>query len=139
MHVADIYSSPRIVEMAKRMGLRGGWSIDLIIQGEIGAAWGLNKAHVRNKAIRRVLQDKPFVPIGSPMCIAYSTMNNTNYPKMMPEEVQQRPTHARKHLDVCAKLYEIQWQAGGHLLHEHPYGASPRQEDSIQRFMKRQE
>ena len=78
---------------------------------------------MRNKAATRLLTDKPFVLIGSPMCTAYSAMNRINYSKMPAEEVQARLAYARKHLDFCAKLYDMQWQAGRYFLHEHPDGA----------------
>ena len=71
------------------------------------------------------------------MCIAYGTMNNVNYAKMDPIEVEHRIAAARKHLEFCVKLYEIQWRSGRYFLHEHPDGAKSWQEACIRNLMKR--
>ena len=73
----------------------------------------------------------------SPMCTAFSTMNNLNYPKMCPEEVQKRMEYGRRHLECCAKLYAMQWRAGRYFLHEHPEGAPPWQERCIVKLLKK--
>ena len=138
MQVAEIYSPPRVVAMANKMGLSRGWSLDLTTQDENGVAWDFNKIHMRNKAVRKLLTDQPLVSIGSPMCTAYSIMNRVNYSRMPAEEVQARLAYAKTHLDFCVKLYEMQWRAGRYFLHEHPDGAGSWQEDSMQRLMRRQ-
>ena len=124
MDVAELYSPLRVVEMAKSMGLRAGWSLDLTTIDEAGRPWDFNHVEMRSKAIRKVLTDKPRLLIGSPMCTAFSCMNNINYKRMPPEEVQQRMEHGRRHLEFCTKLYEIQWREGRHFLHEHPQVAT---------------
>ena len=138
IQVAEVYSPPRVVEAAKAMGLRGGWSLDLTTQDVDGSAWDFNKLHMRNRAVHKVLTDKPLVLIGNPMCTAFSAMNHINYAKMSPEEVERRLAYARKHLDFCIKLYEMQWKAGRYFLHEHPDSASSWYEKSVQRLAARQ-
>ena len=93
---------------------------------------------MRNRAIRKLSNDKPVIFIGSQMCTEYSTMNRMNHSRMPPEVVEQRIAYARKHLEFCVKLYEIQWRNGRHLLHEHPDGAGSRQEDTMKNLMRRQ-
>ena len=122
MQVAEVYSPPRVVETANKMGMRGGWSLDLITCDTDGLPWDFNSAKMRNRAIRKLLNDKPIVLIGSPMCTEYSTMNQINHARMGPEVVTQRMTYARKHLEFCIQLYEIQWRNGRYFLHEHPEG-----------------
>ena len=63
-------------------------------------------------------------------------MNAANHARMSIEEVKARFDHARKHLEFSAQLYRIQWQAGRHLLHEHPESASSWQGKCIQHLMK---
>ena len=135
MDVVEVYSPPRVVAMAKRMGLRAGWSLDLTTTDENGDAWDSNKVAMRNKAARKLIQDKPRLLIGSPTCTPFSQMNNINYTKMSREEVEQRLDHGRVHLEFCARLYEIQWREGRHLLHEHPQTASSWQERCIEKLM----
>ena len=57
----------------------GGWSLDLTTHDENNEPWDFNRTHMRNKVAREVLQGKPLVPIGSPMCTVYSTMNYIQY------------------------------------------------------------
>ena len=64
--------------MAREMGLRAGWSFDLTTTDDDGRAWDFNSVEMRNRAIHKVLKDRPLLLIGSPMCIAYSTLNNIN-------------------------------------------------------------
>ena len=112
MGVAEVYSPPRVVAMAKRLGLQVGWSLDLTTKDEQGRARDFNKVEMRNHAIRKFLKDKPKLFIGSPICTPFSQMNNLNYPKIKPEEVQQRLEYCRRHLEFCMRLYEIQWMEG---------------------------
>ena len=121
--------------MARKMGLRAGWGLDLTTHDSDGRAWDFNSKEIRNRAARRVLQDKPLLLIGSPVCIVFSTMNHINHAKMSTEEVTARFQYARGHLEFCVKLYHMQLEAGRYFLHEHPYGASSWQEPCIQKMM----
>ena len=138
MQVAEEHSPPRAVETATNMGIRGGWGFDLTTNGGDGFPWGFNDAMMRNRVVRKLLQDKPHVPIGSPMCTAYSAMNRINYSKMSTKEVAQRMAHARRQVDFCIKLCEIQWRNERYLLHEHPDGASSWEETIMKRLMIRE-
>ena len=138
MEVVEIYSPPRVVEMANKMELRGGWSLDLTTNDETGTPWDFNDARMRNKAIRKFIADKLLVLIGSPMCTEYSTMNRINNSRMPKEEVEARLAYARRHLEFCIKLYEIEWQNGRYFVHEHPAGAGSWDEEMMQRRMNRE-
>ena len=111
------------------------WSLDLTTQDEDGRYWDFTEPEMRNRAARKVLQDKPVLFIGSPMCTVYSTMNHINHAKMPRELVNQRFREARKHLEFCVKLYNLQWEAGRYFLHEHPEGASSWQEHCILKML----
>ena len=65
--VAEVYSPPRVTQMARKMGLRACWSLDLTTTDADGRAWDFNSLEMRNRATRRVLQDRPLLLIGSPM------------------------------------------------------------------------
>ena len=138
VQVAEVYSPPRVTEMAKAMGLKVGWSLDLTTRDSDGKQWNFNETEMRNRAVRLVLKDQPLLLIGSPMCTAFSIMNNINYARMAPEEVQRRMEYGRTHLQFCAKLYAIQWKAGRYFLHEHPAEATSWQEECIARILKKQ-
>ena len=135
MEVAEVYSPPRVTEMARRMGLRVGWALDITTQGYDGRDLDFNQLEMLNRAIRKVLQDKPLLIIGSPVCTALSKLNNSNYCRMDPMEVQRKMEYGRRHPEFCTKLYNIQWETGRYFLHEHPASASSWQEKCIQRML----
>ena len=133
--VAEVYSPPRVASMARKMALSQGWSLDLTTEDTDGRAWDFNHLEMRNRAIRKLLQGKPRLLIGSPMCTAYSCMNNINYARMSKEEVDERVAYARKHLEFCIKLYRIQLNEGRYFLHEHPASAKSWQEKAVTRLL----
>lgn len=137
MDVAEFYSPPRVTELARRMGLKAGWSVDLTTTDSDGRAWDFNEVEMRNRAVREVLVDKPLLLIGSPMCTVYSAMNRINHSRMTKEEVNARFRYAKKHLEFSAKLYQMQIDAGRYFLHEHPQTASSCQEACIQKIPNR--
>ena len=137
VQVAEVYSPPRVTKMAETMGPRAGWALDLTSQDEDGRPWNFDHLEMRNRAIRKVLTDQPTLLIGSPMCTAFSQMNNVNYPKMDPYEVERRIAHGRKHLEFCTKLYDLQWRVGRYFIHEHPAGASSWNENCIQQLLRK--
>ena len=137
MEVAEVYSPPRVPEMARKMGLHAGWAFDITVADQDGRAWDFNQLEMRNRAIRNLLSDKPTVLIGSPMCTAFCQLNHINFSKMHPEEVRQRIQYGRKHFEFCAKLYQIQHDAGPYFLHGHPVGAGSWQEECIKKILNK--
>ena len=135
MDVVEVYSPPRVAAMAKQLGFRAGWCLDLTTCDERGVAWDFNRLEMRNKAAWKLIQDKPRLLIGSFICTTFSTMNNVNYTRMSKEEVKQRMDYGRRHLEFCAGLYDIQWREGRYFLHGHPQAASSWQEDCIRTLM----
>ena len=136
MDVAEAYSPPRVAEMARKMGLKGGWSLDLTTCDSDGRMWDFNQKDMRNGAIPKLLRDQPTLLIGSPMCTAYSTMNNSNHPRMSRDEVEARMRYARQHLEFCVKLCRIQFGEGRYFPHEHPQSASSWQEKEITQLLQ---
>jgi hypothetical protein len=51
-HIAEAFSPPRVVEMAREMGLQGGWSLDIATVDEKGNPWELSVPEMRDKARR---------------------------------------------------------------------------------------
>ena len=138
MEVAEIYSPPRITKRARRMGLRAGWSFDLTTCDENGRPWDFNCKEMGNAVVRKVIQDKPILWIGSPMGGPFGMMNNFNYACMIEEEKRQNMAYGRLHLEFCAQLYELQWREGRYCLHEHLDAASSWKEECITNMMRRQ-
>ena len=90
MDVAEIFSPKRVNEFANACKLQEGWSFDLTTTDEEGAPWNFNDPNMRNKAARRVLQDKPMLLIGSPPCTYFSQLMRFNWSRMDPDEAWQR-------------------------------------------------
>ena len=138
MEVAEVYSPPRVTRMAESMGLRAGWALDLTTNDDDDRPWNFDQLEMRNRAVHKLLRDEPTLLIGSPMCTAFSQMNNNvNYPKMEPWRVQEKLQYGRKHLEFCAKLYDLQWNAGRYFIHEHPAEASSWKEPCIRRLLEK--
>merc|ERR1739836_354698 len=88
-----------------------GWALDLCTRDDRGIPWDFTRTEMRNKAARKVLEDKPLVLIGSPPCTDWSMQMNLNWDRMDPATVAERKRTARVHLEFCAKLYKIQHNA----------------------------
>ena len=56
MDVAEVYSPPRVTTMAREMGLKAGWSLDLTTNDTDGRAWDFNDPEMRNRAARKLEQ-----------------------------------------------------------------------------------
>ena len=48
-----------------------GLSMDITVKDEFGEPWDSSKHHMRTKAKRRLQEQKPELPVGSPMCTMY--------------------------------------------------------------------
>ena len=75
--VSEIYSAPRVTEMARRkarLGLLPGCALDLTGCDERGRPWDFNVAEMRDQAEKRLDRQKPMLLIGTPMCTAFSAL-----------------------------------------------------------------
>ena len=123
--VCEVYSPPRVAAQAKsHHGLRQGWSLDLTVNDEDGLPWDFNNPQKRMKAEAMLKRDRPGLLIGSPMCTAFSIIQNMNRAKMGEVRFKDVMDQAMKHLEFCCKLYKMQHSQGGYFLHEHPASAS---------------
>ena len=137
MQVSEVYSPPRVMEMANKKGLRGGWSWDFTTSDENGRPWDSNDKTMRNQAIRKLIKDQPLVLIGSPTCTEYSAINRINHCRMTKEEVEGRMAYVRKQLEFCITVYEIQWRNGNYFLHDNLVEAGSWDEPLMRRLMGR--
>ena len=105
--VAEIYSPPRVAKRAEELGLKAGWSLDLINHDSDGRAWDFSKPDMRARAINKIRKDKPLLIVGSPMCKDWSPMMNFNWEKLGVAGRERRLKEARKHLRFCVKKYKL--------------------------------
>ena len=88
--VAEVYSPPRMCEMAEKLNMKGGFSLDLTTKDENGQAWDLSQQHFRTKALKLLEEVKPMLLVVCPPCTMFSTMQNVNIAKMGEADVKTR-------------------------------------------------
>ena len=101
VEIVKVYSLSRVTRMAEQMGLRSGWALDLTTCDDDGRPWDFDELEMRNRAVRKLLKSEPTLLIGSPMCTAFSQLNQITFSKMDPMEVKRRKEYGRRHLEFC--------------------------------------
>ena len=124
--VSEVYSPPRMIEVAESVGLKGGWAVDLTqVDPDDGMPWDLSIEAKQKKVMRKVKEDEPFMLISSPMCGPFSVLNASfNYPKMTTEEVTEKLKAAAEPIRFTLELCLEQHKQGRMFLFEHPADAS---------------
>ena len=104
MDITEVYGPERATRVAQQYGLKFGWPLDLTTTDDHGRSWGFDCAYMRNKVVRRLLEDKPMLVIGSPMCTELCSWMHINHTRMAKEVVEERLMKVRVHSDFCTKL-----------------------------------
>ena len=90
--VSEIDSAPRVADMARRqprLGAIPGVSLDLTGTDEQGNPWDFNLKEQWEKAERIIDEQQPLLLIGTPMCTAFSNIQNLSKAKRDPEVVRR--------------------------------------------------
>ena len=124
--IAEMYSPPRMVKLARQLGLRDGWSLDLTREDpDDGKPWDFGTEEKRKKAMKMVDVDKPLMLVLSPMCGPFSRLNILfNYPRAEPEKVREAIKEGLMHLKFVMELCAKQHREGRFFLFEHPVAAT---------------
>ena len=124
-HVSEVYSPPRITNIAENIGLKKGWALDLTeVDPEDGQPWDFSRPDKQLKAKRMLAEDKPFMVIICPMCGHFSRLREVfSYPKQPTEEVTAKIDDALKQLKFAVEVCLLQREAGRLFLFEHPASA----------------
>ena len=113
--VSEIYSPPRVtaaIKMMPELGMLPGFAMDLTTTDEEGNPYDFDKKDQRDKARRRLEEEKPILLIGSPMCTAFCTWQRINNLHRDPSVVAKEWTKAMVHLNFVFELYETQRKSG---------------------------
>ena len=97
-----------------------GLALDLTTTNSRGEPWDFNDPARREEAEKLIEEQQPQLLIGSPMCTAFSNIQNLHKAKRDPQIVAAEIEKARVHLKWCCKLYQRQIDRGAYFLHEHP-------------------
>ena len=79
--VLEIYSPPRVTAATKllpELRLIPGFALDLTTADVDGALWDFDSKVMRDRAMKKVKEERPQLLIGSPMCTAFSTWQRIN-------------------------------------------------------------
>ena len=79
--VAEIFSPPRIVTVARRRGISARWSFDRLVEKEPGTPWDLSRRSHQLAILKILEEEKPELIVGSPPCSHYSRIMALNWPK----------------------------------------------------------
>ena len=122
--VSEFYSPPRVVKMAKTLGMRGGVSLDLTVPASDGYVWDFSRKHCRDKALEIVEDQKPLFLMLSPECTPYSNIQNLNMRTPMGKaKVEAARRRGDVHLLFCVTLARKQMEGGRYFVYEHPKSA----------------
>ena len=139
--VSEIYSPPRVTAASKllpELKLIPGFALDLTTADTDGALWDFDSKVMRERAMRKLKEEKPMLLIGSPMCTAFSTWQRINNKIRDPYIVECEKKRAVMHLEFCMELYKEQLRNGRYFVHEHPAYAASWQEDCVKKLMTEQ-
>ena len=112
--VVEVYSPPRVLEHATRLGLRGNLSADL----ETG--WDLTKVQDRTSLMIQIKARRPKTLILSPPCTWFSTLMQLNWAKIPQEKRETLLREAILHLEFSLLLADYQQSCGRKFVLEHP-------------------
>ena len=140
--VSEVYSPPRVTAAATKLlpelRLIPGFALDLTTADSDGRQWDFDDVTMRERAMRRVKEDRPMLLVGSPMCTAFSTWQRINNRIRDPYVVEAEKRRAVMHLEFCVELYREQLRHGRYFLHEHPAYATSWQEEAMRGLMGEQ-
>ena len=113
--VSEIYSPPRVTAAAKllpELKLIPGFALDLTVADSDGRLWDFDDVVMRDRARKRLPDERPMLLVGSPMRTAFSTWQRINHKIRDPVTVAGELKRAKQHLEFCVELYRIQAKAG---------------------------
>ena len=76
--VSEFYSPPRVVKMARTLGMKGGVSLDLTVPASDGYVWDFGRKHCRDRALGIINEPRLLFPMLSPERTPYSNIQNLN-------------------------------------------------------------
>ena len=90
--------------------MRAGLSPDRTVLNDEGIPWVYDKPEMRLKAKMLVMETKPRLLIGSPMCRAFSILKGLKLKRMREQMYQQMLEHGRTHLKCLCAPHAIESQ-----------------------------
>ena len=123
--LAEAYSPARFQQRAGAFGLSAGVAMDLRL------GWDLGREADQVKDQKRLSDEKPYLLILSPKCLAFSQLQALN---TKPERLAELLEQGRQHMEFACILAESQIERGGRVLFEHPWMATSWNELCLRKF-----
>ena len=101
--VAEVYSPPRVTVEASKFGLKPGSAMDL------RTGYDFTKKEDRDRAWRKLEEEKPKLLVGSPECKMFSVLQNLS---PWTVEKAKKFREAKMHLKFVCELYREQIRCG---------------------------
>ena len=76
--VSELYSPPRVVKMARELGMKGGVSLDPSFPAHDGYVWDFSRKQCRDRALQIVNEKRSLFFMMSAECTPYSNIPNLN-------------------------------------------------------------
>ena len=133
--LSEVYSAPRVTAMARRRrkyGIDPGVALDLTTVDEHGRPWDFDDPRQRQQAQRLLAEQRPVLLIGSPMCTAFSRLQQIGIHRRDQAKMEENRARALVHLRFACQLYLKQIARGGYFIHEHPSSADSWSEPCVQ-------
>ena len=123
--IIEVCSQPRVTLAAEKIGgVRPGASLHITTQDEDGRKWDFSELEMRNRAVRKILNEKPLVLVTSPVCADWISETDASCVKRGIKEKRRRVDQSAMHLNFVCNLHMLQHQAGRYFIHEQPRSAT---------------
>ena len=128
--IAEFYSPPRVLPVARSWGQRGHLSFDIL------TGWDFNSAALRDLSVRLLYQLSIRLVILSPPCTAFSELQRLwNFKRMTPESIRANWEQGMVFLRHSMDCAMAQVRRGAFFLFEHPARASSWRTPEVQRVL----
>eukprot|EP00435_Cladocopium_sp_Y103_P050345 s671_g15.t1 len=128
--ISEVYSPPRV----SAEGVKRGWT-----QGkayDLDTGWDLRRTDHRKQMWRSLKEDDPDLIVICPPCVAFSILQELNFPRMgMAKSVKLLQT-GLEHLEIAMEVAKWQHRRGKVFVFEHPELARSWSEPCVQALLK---
>ena len=114
VEVSEVYSPPRVVDMAKKYKLKTGASYDIL------TGYDLRMKRDLDSMWRNLHLEEPELTLISPPCTPFSPLQEWNFPRMLFEKVAVMVGEGLHHVSTSCKVAKWQHSQGRLFLFEHP-------------------
>ena len=117
--IAEVYSPPRLLPTARRLGLSGTLSCDIL------TGWDFSQTGIKAKLFQLLVQLNIFFIMMSPTCTMFSALQALwNFKRMSRDVIDRRMKEALGFIEHCMALARVQIERSNFFCFEHPASSS---------------